>query len=69
MDNDEQNELSYHRIQQLIKDQIDRIEHETDEDTASEAHEQSLMGGGIIAIIKRYWRRRCKNTNLLKQKK
>lgn len=68
MDNNEQNELSYQRIQQLIKDQIDRIEHETDEDTASGAHEQSLTGGGIIAIIKRYWRRRCKNTNLLKQK-
>ena len=33
MKNDEQNGLSYHRIQRLIKEQIDRIEHETDAKT------------------------------------
>ena len=55
MSNNEQNEyndLSYHQVQQMIKDQINRIEHETDENTAGGAHEQSLTGGGIIAIIK-----------------
>ena len=30
MNNNEQNDLTYHRVQQLINDQIDRIEHETD---------------------------------------
>ena len=69
MDNDEQNDLSYQRIQQLIKDQIDRIEHETDENTAGGTHEQSHAESSIIAIIKRWWRRRCKNINLLKPQK
>ena len=36
MNNNEQNDLSYQRIQQLIKKQLDRIEHETpDFDNAS----------------------------------
>ena len=29
MNDNEQKELSYHRVQQMIQDQIDRIEHET----------------------------------------
>ena len=33
MNNNEQNDLSYQRIQQLIKKQLDRIEHETDAKT------------------------------------
>ena len=35
MNNNEQNDLSYQRIQQLIKKQLDRIEHETGEKTNS----------------------------------
>ena len=38
MNNNEQNDLSYQRIQQLIKKQLDRIEHETDAKTEERPH-------------------------------
>lgn len=59
MNNNEQNDLSYQRIQQLINDQIDRIEHETDAKTEERPHKHNHTECSIIAIIKRFWRMRC----------
>ena len=62
MNNNEQNDLTYHRVQQLINDQIDRIEHETDtQSSEEEPREQRRAKCGIIAIakIKRCFRIRC----------
>ena len=56
MGNNDQNNLSYHRIQQLIKDQIDRIEHETDAKTEERPHKHNHTEISIIVIIKRLWR-------------
>ena len=53
----EQKELSYHQVQQMIKEQIDRIEHETgaqpEEDTRADTE------CNILAVIKRFVRMRC----------
>ena len=67
MNNNEQNDLSYQRIQQLIKKQLDRIEHETDAKTEERPHKHNHTECSkhnhtecsIIAIIKRFWRMRC----------
>lgn len=59
MNNNEQNDLSYQRIQQLINDQIDRIENETDAKTEEETQKHDHTECSIIAIIKRFWRMRC----------
>lgn len=66
MNNNEQNDLTYHRVQQLINDQIDqidqidRIEHETDtQSSKEEPREQRRAKCGIIAKIKRCFRIRC----------
>ena len=59
MNNNEQNDLSYQRIQQLINDQIDRIENETDAKTEERPHKHNHTECSIIAIIKRFWRMRC----------
>lgn len=60
MNNNEQNDLTYHRVQQLINDQIDRIEHETDtQSSEEEPREQGRAKCGIIAKIKRCFRIRC----------
>lgn len=56
MNNNEQNDLSYQRIQQLIKKQFDRIEHETDAKTEERPHKHNHTECSIIAIIKRLWR-------------
>ena len=56
MNNNEQNDLSYQRIQQLIKKQLDRIEHETDAKTEERPHKHNDTECSIIAIIKRLWR-------------
>lgn len=56
MNNNEQNDLSYQRIQQLIKKQLDRIEHETDAKTEERPHKHNHTECSIIAIIKRLWR-------------
>lgn len=56
MDNNDQNNLSYQRIQQLIKKQLDRIEHETDAKTEERPHKHNHTECSIIAIIKRLWR-------------
>lgn len=56
MNNNEQNDLSYQRIQQLINDQIDRIENETDAKTEERPHKHNHTECSIIAIIKRLWR-------------
>ena len=56
MDNNDQNNLSYQRIQQLIKKQLDRIEHETDAKTEEETQKHDHTECSIIAIIKRLWR-------------
>ena len=59
MKNDEQNGLSYHRIQRLIKEQIDRIEHETDAKTDERVYRDNLAKCSFIAIIKRFWSMKC----------
>ena len=60
MNDNEQKELSYHRVQQLINDQIDRIEHETDtQSSEEEPREQRRAKCGIIAKIKRCFLIRC----------
>lgn len=60
MNNNEQNDLTYHRVQQLINDQIDRIEHETDtQSSEEEPRKQGRAKCGIIAKIKRCFRIRC----------
>lgn len=60
MNDNEQKELSYHRVQQMIQDQIDRIEHETDtQSSKEEPREQRRAKCGIIAKIKRCFRIRC----------
>lgn len=60
MNNNEQNDLTYHRVQQLINDQIDRIEHETDtQSSEEEPRKQRRAKCGIIAKIKRCFRIRC----------
>ena len=59
MNNNEQNDLSYQRIQQLIKKQLDRIENETDAKTEERPHKHNHTECSIIAIIKRLWRMRC----------
>ena len=56
MNNNEQNDLSYQRIQQLIKKQLDRIEHETDAKTEEETQKHDHTEISIIVIIKRLWR-------------
>ena len=56
MNNNEQNDLSYQRIQQLIKKQLDRIENETDAKTEERPHKHNHTECSIIAIIKRFWR-------------
>lgn len=66
MNDNEQKELSYHRVQQMIQDQIDRIEHETGEKTEKtagiktqeETHLQKHTVS-IVAIIKRLCRIKC----------
>lgn len=60
MNNNEQNDLTYHRVQQLINDQIDRIEHETDtQSSEEEPRKQGRAKCGIIAKIKRCFQIRC----------
>lgn len=60
MNNNEQNDLTYHRVQQLINDQIDRIEHETEtQSLEEEPRKQGRAKCGIIAKIKRCFRIRC----------
>ena len=60
MNNDKQNDFTYHQVQQLINDQIDRIENETDATTKEERpHKHNHTECIIIAIIKRFWRMRC----------
>lgn len=60
MNNNEQNDLTYHRVQQLINDQIDHIEHETDtQSSEEEPRKQGRAKCGIIAKIKRCFRIRC----------
>ena len=60
MNNNEQNDLTYHRVQQLINDQIDRIEHETDtQSSEEEPRKQGRAKCGIIAKIRRCFRIRC----------
>lgn len=60
MNDNEQKELSYHRVQQMIQDQIDRIEHETDtQSSKEEPRKQGRAKCGIIAKIKRCFRIRC----------
>lgn len=60
MNNNEQIDLTYHRVQQLINDQIDRIEHETDtQSSEEEPRKQGRAKCGIIAKIKRCFRIRC----------
>ena len=56
MNDNEQNELSYHQVQQLINDQIDRIENETDATTKEETQKHDHTEISIIVIIKRLWR-------------
>lgn len=56
MNNNEHNDLSYQRIQQLIKKQLDRIENETDAKTEERPHKHNHTKCSIIAIIKRLWR-------------
>lgn len=56
----EQKELSYHQVQQMIKEQIDRIEHETGaqpEEETTPAHNDTECN--ILAVIKRFVRMRC----------
>lgn len=52
MNNNEQNDLSYQRIQQLIKKQLDRIEHETDAKTEERPHKHNHTECSIIAITR-----------------
>ncbi len=56
MNDNEQKELSYHQVQQLINDQIDRIENETDATTKEETQKHDHTEISIIVIIKRLWR-------------
>ena len=56
MNDNEQKELSYHQVQQLINDQIDRIENETDATTKEETQKHDYTEISIIVIIKRLWR-------------
>ena len=56
MNDNEQKELSYHQVQQLINDQIDRIENETDATTKEETQKLDHTEISIIVIIKRLWR-------------
>ena len=67
MNNNEQNDLSYQRIQQLIKKQLDRIEHETGKKTEEtvgvkkeeETHDRNHTACSLVAIIKRFLKMRC----------
>jgi len=56
MNNDKQNDFTYHQVQQLINDQIDRIENETDATTKEETQKHDHTEISIIVIIKRLWR-------------
>lgn len=56
MGNNDQNNLSYHRIQQLIKDQIDRIEHESGEQPEESTLRHNQPKCNLIVIIKSLWR-------------
>ena len=71
MNDNEQKELSYHRVQQMIQDQIDRIEHETGEKTAGiktqeETHHQKHTVS-IVAIIKRLLKMGCLHSRKRRQ--
>lgn len=57
----EQKELSYHQVQQMIKEQIDRIEHETGAQPEESTLRHNQPKCNLIAIIKSLWRmrRRC----------
>ena len=66
-DNEQKKELSYHRVQQMIQDQIDRIEHETGKKTEEtvgvkkeeETHDRNHTACSLVAIIKRFLKMRC----------
>ena len=49
----EQKELSYHQVQQMIKEQIDRIEHETGAQPEEDTRAHNDTECNILAVIKR----------------
>ena len=55
----EQKELSYHQVQQMIKEQIDRIEHETGVQPEEDTRAHNDTECNILAVIKRFVRMRC----------
>ena len=55
----DQKDLSYHQIQQMIKEQIDRIEHETGAQPEEDTHAHNDTECNILAVIKRLFRMRC----------
>ena len=55
----EQKDLSYHQVQQMIKEQIDRIEHETGAQPEEDTHAHNDTECNILAVIKRLFRMRC----------
>lgn len=59
MNDNEQKELSYHRVQQMIKEQIDRIEHETGAQPEEDTRAHNDTECNILAVIKRLFRMRC----------
>ena len=75
MNDNEQKELSYQRIQQLIQDQIDRIEHETGKKTEEtvgvkkeeETHDRNHTACSLVAIIKRLLKMRCLHSRKRRQ--
>ena len=55
----EPKELSYHQVQQMIKEQIDRIEHETGAQPEKDTRAHNDTECNILAVIKRLFRMRC----------
>lgn len=55
----EQKDLSYHQVQQMIKEQIDRIEHDTGSKPEENTHAHNDTEYNILAVIKRLFRMRC----------
>ena len=55
----EPKELSYHQVQQMIKEQIDQIEHETGAQPEEDTRAHNDTECNILAVIKRLFRMRC----------